>query len=79
MAIKIILSKNLSKIIKVTGVRVGTLPGLHRVGHGLQCKAEGQETLTVRSPTSAGQPCHMRMRVAVCYYYPSYADSHVMA
>ena len=28
--------------IKVAGVGVGTLPGLQRVGHGLQCKAEGQ-------------------------------------
>ena len=33
--------------IKGAGVGVGTLPGLQGVGHGLQCKAEGQETLTV--------------------------------
>ena len=26
---------------------MGTLPGLQGVGHGLQCKAEGQETLAV--------------------------------
>ena len=38
---------------------MGTLPGLQCVGYGLQCKAEGQETLTVRSPTSAGQPRHI--------------------
>ena len=50
--------------IKVKGVGVGTLPELQ--GVGLQCKAEGQETLTVRLPTSAGQPRHMRMRVVVC-------------
>ena len=45
---------------------MGTVPGLQGIGHGLQCKAEGQETLTVRLLSSAGQPCHMRMRVAVC-------------
>ena len=45
---------------------MGTLPVLQGVGYGLQCKAEGQETLTVRLPTSAGQPCHMCVRVAVC-------------
>ena len=27
---------------------MGTLPGLQGVGHGLQCKAEDQETLTVK-------------------------------
>ena len=52
--------------IKVKGVGVGTLPELQ--GVGLQCKAEGQETLTVRLPTSAGQPRHMRMHVAVCLH-----------
>ena len=45
---------------------MGTLPGLQEVEHGLQCKAEGQETLTVRLPTSAGQPRLMHMRAAVC-------------
>ena len=37
------------------------LPGLQGVGHGLQCKAEGQETLTVRLPTSDDSNN--------CYYY----------
>ena len=44
---------------------MGTLPGLQGVGHVLQCKAEGQETLTLRLPTSAGQPCQKRMRVCL--------------
>ena len=35
--------------IKGPGVGVGTLPGLQGVGHGLQCKAEGQETLTIKT------------------------------
>ena len=28
------------------------MPGLQGVGHGLWCKAEGQETLTMRLPAS---------------------------
>ena len=59
--------------IKVAGVGVGTWPGLQGVGHGLQCKAEGQETLTVKFPTSAGQPRHILMRVAV----PANADKRL--
>ena len=39
-------------LIKGPGVGLGTLPGLQRVRHGWQCKAEGQETLTGREPTS---------------------------
>ena len=55
--------------IKGAGVGLGTLPGLQGAGHGLQCKAEGQEKCTTTSAlTSAGEPRHMRMRVAVCLH-----------
>ena len=46
--------------IKVAGVGVGTLPGLQGVGHRLQCKAEGQETLSV---TQLGSPA-----ICVCVW-----------
>ena len=44
---RLVLTEGIYIYIKVAGIGVGTLPGLQGVGHGLQCKAEGQETLTV--------------------------------